>query len=73
MSSSAIVGRITIVQEDRIRVLGDDGRGYLLVVTPGAASTRQLEEWRDLGTRLEVRYAGEPDAGGRATAFKVVE
>lgn len=73
MSEGVVVGRITIVQEDRIRVLDDDGRGYLLVVARGAARARRLEEWRDLGTRLEVHYTGEPDAGGRATAFRVAE
>jgi formate-dependent nitrite reductase membrane component NrfD len=58
-------GRITIVQEDRIRVVNDAGRGYLLTVGKRLASLRQLERWRDSRTRVRVRYSGLPDAGAR--------
>ena len=61
--SREVVGRITIVQEDRIRLVGDDERGYLLTVKRQRASLRDLERWRDSRTKLRVRYTGVPDAG----------
>jgi hypothetical protein len=60
-----VEGRITIVQEDRIRVVNDAGRGYLLTVGKRLASLRTLERWRDTGARVRVRYSGVPDAGAR--------
>lgn len=66
-----IVGRITIVQEDRVRVMDAAGRGYLFTVAPRRASTRQLEAWRDAGTRVAVGYRGQPDAGAVATSLRV--
>ena len=57
------VGRITVVQEDRIRVVDEQGRGYLLTVEKRRASLDQLERWRDERTPVRVRYRGVPDAG----------
>ena len=58
-----VVGRITIVQEDRIRLVTDDGRGYLFVVRKRAARIDELEQWRDQAIPVRVRYSGTPDAG----------
>lgn len=65
-----VVGRITIVQEDRIRVVTDDGRGYLFVVKKRAARIDQLERWRDQAVPVRVRYRGTPDAGAIAYAVR---
>jgi hypothetical protein len=64
--SREVVGRITIVQEDRIRLVDDEERGYLLTVKHNRASLADLERWRDRGTRLRVRFTGVPDAGAVA-------
>lgn len=61
-----VVGTITIVQEDRIRIMDDAGRGYLLVVRKRVASPDELERWRDTEAPVRVRYRGTPDAGGLA-------
>ena len=61
--SREVVGRITIVQEDRIRLVDDEERGYLLTVKRQRASLGDLERWRDSGTKLRVRFTGVPDAG----------
>lgn len=66
--TAELVGRITIVQEDRIRVMADDGRGYLFVVRKRVASLDELERWRDLGIPVRVRYTGIPDAVAVADA-----
>ena len=67
-------GRITVVQDDRIRVEDDaGGRGYLFVVRKRAASLDDLEQWRDGRVRVRVRYVGEPDAGAIAEEVQVVE
>ncbi len=69
-----VYGRITIVQDDRIRVEDEaGGRGYLFVVRKRAASLDELEQWRDGCVRVRVRYAGEPDAGAIAEEVQVVE
>ena len=61
-----VTGTIPIVQEDRIRVVDDDGRGYLFVVRKGAAAHDDLVSWRDTAARVRVRFVGTPDAGARA-------
>jgi hypothetical protein len=66
-----VTGRITIVQEDRIRVVEGSGRGYLFVVRRRAASHRELERWRDERTPVRVRYTGSPDAGALAERLEV--
>lgn len=68
-----VVGEITIVQEDRIRVMENTGRGYLFVVKKRAASLRDLERWRDERLPVRVRYVGLPDAGALAEEIAVVE
>ncbi|MBI4410767.1 MAG: hypothetical protein HY561_13745 [Gemmatimonadetes bacterium] len=67
-----VIGRITVVQEDRVRIVDDEGRGYLLVVRKRAASLDELEHWRDGRVRLRVYYTGAPDAGGLAQAMEAV-
>jgi len=64
------VGRITVVQEDRIRVVDARGRGYLLTVKKRRASLGQLERWRDERTPVRVRYRGVPDAGAIAERIR---
>ena len=64
-----VTGRITFLQEDRIRLVDAEGRGYLLVARKGSASLDQLEQWRDQRMRLRVTYSGLPDAGAFATRF----
>lgn len=65
-----VVGRIVIVQEDRIRLVDASGRGYLFVVRKGAAEAETLELWRDRGDWLEVAYHGQPDRGAVATSLR---
>src|ERR1041384_6794036 len=67
---SEVIGRITITQEDRIRVMDRDGRGYLFVVRKGSATLGELERWRDAGVLLRVRYRGVPDAGAVARSVE---
>jgi hypothetical protein len=65
-------GKITVAQEDRIRLVDRDGRGYLFVVRRGRASLSELERWRDEGTELRVRYRGVPDAGATADLIEPI-
>src|SRR5690606_37034356 len=46
-AQGVVEGRITIVQDDRIRLLDETGRGYLFVVKKRRASLAELERWRD--------------------------
>ncbi len=65
-----VEGRITIVQEDRFRVMDADGRGYLFVTGKRAASLDQLDAWRDRGVRVAVEYFGVPDVGALARSIR---
>lgn len=62
-----VEGIITIVQEDRFRLIDADGRGYLFTTGKRAASMDELERWRDERRRITVRFSGVPDLGARAT------
>jgi hypothetical protein len=68
-----VTGRITVAQEDRIRVVDDLGRGYLFTVRRWRAAQRDLERWRDAGTAVRVRYSGVPDAGAIADAIRPLD
>ncbi len=55
-----VTGHIILIQEERIRMLGDDGRGYLLTLATDA-ETEDLEELLDRKEHVLVEYEGEPD------------
>lgn len=61
-----VEGTITIVQEDRFRLIDDDGRGYLFTTRKRAASMEELERWRDERRHVVVQFSGVPDIGARA-------
>lgn len=61
-----IEGRISIVQEDRFRLIDDSGRGFLFVTRKRVASIDELERLRDAGQRVSVEYDGVPDLGALA-------
>jgi formate-dependent nitrite reductase membrane component NrfD len=67
-----VEGVITIVQEDRIRVVDDAGRGYLFRVAKRRASANELEAWRDGHVPVRVRYRGIPDVNARAERIEGV-
>jgi hypothetical protein len=55
-------GVILAVQEERFRLLGGDGQGYLLTLAKGAAaSPRDLRAWHVQQTAVTVEYTGEPN------------
>ncbi len=65
-----IDGHITILEEERFRLLTKDGRGLLFTLAHNAGSdATQLAHYRDARTRVQVAYEGEPDlASGVARA-----
>ncbi len=65
-----VQGRITIVQEDRFRLMDETGRGFLFVTRKRAASLEQLDAWRDGSVRVEVEYFGVPDVGALARSIR---
>jgi hypothetical protein len=67
-----VEGVITIVQEDRIRVVDDSGRGYLFRVAKRRASASELEAWRDGRVPVRVRFRGTPDVNARAERIERV-
>jgi hypothetical protein len=64
-------GAVTLVQEDRFRLVDDLGRGYLFTLGRGnGVSLGQLHEWCDHGLTVEVEYRGAPDLGAVAVRLR---
>lgn len=72
ISRGEVRGVITILQEDRIRVVDAVGRGYLFTVAKRRAPTNVLEAWRDQRVPVRVRYRGIPDVMARAERIDVI-
>ncbi len=53
-------GTITVVQEERFRLVTDDGQGLLLTCRSGLDG-RDLCRWHANQTHLVVEYEGEPN------------
>jgi hypothetical protein len=51
-------GRVIQVQEQRFRLVLDDGPAYLLTLAHDASV--DLQHWLRTGQRVEVEYEGEP-------------
>lgn len=57
-------GRILIVQEDRIRLKGDDGTVLLLTVpSRHGIGLRELQQLDKTGRPVVIEYEGEPNLG----------
>lgn len=55
-------GHIIAVQEDRFRMVGDSGKGYLFTLFHGARISRKdLSRWKDAEVKILVRYKGDPN------------
>ncbi|MFW5811104.1 MAG: hypothetical protein ACOC3W_08110 [Thermodesulfobacteriota bacterium] len=57
-----LIGRILLVQEDRFRLVGRTGKGYLFSMSHNArAGSRDLQQWRRANFHVLVRFSGEPN------------
>ena len=64
-------GVITLVQEDRFRLVDDLGRGYIFTLGRGnGVSLRQLHRWCDHQVPVAVDYRGAPDLGAVAVLVR---
>jgi hypothetical protein len=65
-------GYITVVQEQRFRLVTDDGRGLLLTLAENArVDGHTLQGLHNNRTHVRVEYEGEPNmASGVAHAIK---
>ena len=71
MMARKISGQITIVQEQRFRLIADDGRGFLFTLADGASAIENLSQWQATGVRVDVEYSGEANvATGVAHAVR---
>ncbi len=62
MMLRSVSGRITIVQEQRFRLVNGDGRGYLFTLARDAdVDAAHLRRLRDANTSVIVEYEGEPN------------
>lgn len=57
-----VQGKISIVQEERFRLVTGDSQVLLLTLAERAPlEIADLERFRDEGTKVEVEYEGEPN------------
>jgi hypothetical protein len=70
-----VQGRISIVQEQRFRLVTDDGRGLLLTLAESAPlEDSDLRRFHREGARVRVEYAGEPNVNsGVAYSIQLLE
>jgi len=55
-------GRIAVVQEERFRLITDEGQGLLLTLSKdAAASAEDLDRYYRDAIHVEVDYSGEPN------------
>lgn len=55
-------GHLLLVQESRFRLSTEEGQGLLLTLAHNAnVDEEELHRFHHEGTRLEVRYKGEPN------------
>jgi hypothetical protein len=65
-------GHITVVQEQRFRLVTDTGQGLLLTLAHNApVGENDLQRWHQAKTHVAVTYEGQPNfASGIAYAVK---
>ncbi len=60
--TKTIKGRIIQIQEERFRLLGETGQGFLFTLSHKASSTvDDLELWHKESMPVIVEYEGEPN------------
>ncbi len=65
--SHAATGRILAVQEDRFRLMTDEGETLLLTLPRfGRTGAADLRRWHETGAHVRVVYSGEPDLASGA-------
>ncbi len=68
-----ITGRIIAVQEQRFRLMVDDGRGFLLTAAKRSVDLIELARLQNSGEPVRVAYTGEPNlASGVAYSVRPV-
>ena len=67
LRTSTASGHITVVQEQRFRLLTDSGQGMLFTLARDAPiGDADLRHFRDTLTRVVVQYSGEPNLASAA-------
>lgn len=60
--NKAVKGRILLVQEDRFRLIGETGKGFLFSLAHNApVSSSDLGRMHDAQMTVLVHYEGEPN------------
>lgn len=57
-----VTGRILFIQEERFRMVDDNGRAYLFDLAYNTSIKNEtLFDWSAAGTRVTATYDGEPE------------
>jgi hypothetical protein len=72
VTQQTAAGHITVVQEQRFRLVTDTGQGLLLTLAHNApVGENDLQRWHQTKTHVAVTYEGQPNfASGIAHAVK---
>ncbi len=61
-SAQIVTGTLAVVQEERFRLLTDNGQALLLTLANNPWTTElDLCRWHESGTHVSVEYEGEPN------------
>lgn len=70
-----VTGRITVVQEQRFRLVSDGGQGMLFTLAHDASvDAADLHRFHEQDARVRIEYTGEPNlASGCVHGVRTVE
>ena len=64
MHNRCLVGRITVVQEQRFRLTTEDGRSFLFVLDrKSPVHLPAVRRFRESDRQVRIEYSGEPNTG----------
>jgi hypothetical protein len=72
---AVLIGHITVVQEERFRIVTEDGRGFLLTLGRDADVTdAELKQFQRNQIRMRIEYDGKPNtASGLAQKIQPLD
>ena len=74
-ASNTVTGHVNLIQEQRFRLVLDDGRSFLFTLDHKASiAVSGLERFKRNHARVQIEFTGEPDqTSGVARAVRLAE
>jgi hypothetical protein len=74
MEKHVVIGHITLIQEQRFRLISDNGRGFIFTISrKSAVRLAELQQLLQFHTTVRVEYSGAPNTrSGVADAVRLL-